>query len=67
MASGESWDASSSTAKDFSPYNLKYYVEDHQSYHDEHSYQNNYSDGCIKSQTELFFAQVQNDNSQRPE
>ncbi|KAK0092548.1 hypothetical protein PV326_001176 [Microctonus aethiopoides] len=67
LASGESWDASSSTAKDFAPYNSKYDVEDHQSYHDEHSYQNNYSNSCIKSQTELFFAQVQNDNSQRPD
>lgn len=68
MARGESWNPTTSTAKDFQSSMCSENQQEYSSYQSDtsNSYQNFNSNSC-KSQTEAFFARKQNENANRPE
>ncbi|XP_033298794.1 ADP-ribosylation factor GTPase-activating protein 1 [Bombus vancouverensis nearcticus] len=68
LARGESWNPTTSTAKDFQSSMCSENQQEYSSYQSDtlNSYQNFNSNSC-KSQTEAFFARKQNENANRPD
>ncbi|XP_070172582.1 ADP-ribosylation factor GTPase-activating protein 1 isoform X2 [Polyergus mexicanus] len=67
LARGESWNPSSSAAKDFEPSTFTENKQEYLYQSDLSSSYQNMNSKCLKAQTESFFAKRQNENANRPD